>query len=133
MIPELTGRARRRDATPQPRNDAGEADDKGTTVELRADGEPVTEVAGTEAGWAPGEQPIRLPADESLSVHPLTADEPDAELIDIGEDALELPAPDDDEPLEAEAAEIAEGDIRRNVLRGHDLEVRYEGLDPGAD
>jgi hypothetical protein len=79
---------------PQQRNDAGEADE-GSTVELSADGEPVTEVAGTDAGWAPGEPSIRLPADESLTVHALTRHEPDAELLDI-EDPLELPAPGDD-------------------------------------
>ncbi len=37
---------------PQQRNDSRQADDEATRVELRADGEPVTEAAGTEAGWA---------------------------------------------------------------------------------
>jgi hypothetical protein len=38
-----------------------------------------------------------------LHVHPLTATEPPADLLDFSEDDLELPVPEDDEQLETRA------------------------------
>jgi hypothetical protein len=100
-------------------------------VELLDDGEPVDAV-DIEDSWAPGEPPVGLPADEVLRVHALTASEPPADLLDVSDDALDLPVPDGDKSLE-DQEENLEQLLPRTVLGGHDLETRYEELDPGNE
>lgn len=103
--------------------------DEGAEIELLGDGEPVDEVDPVEETWAPGEPPPGVPIDEVLHVHPLTAAEPSADLLDVPEDDLELPVPEDDEQLETRA-ETGDELRGRTVLGGHDLETRHEELDP---
>lgn len=105
--------------------DAGED----AEIELLGDGEPVDVVDSDEETWAPGEPPPGVPVDEILHVHPLTAAEPSADLLDVSEDDLELPVPEDDQLLETRA-EIGDERRGRTALGGPDLETRHEELDP---
>ncbi|MEX1009289.1 MAG: DUF4193 family protein [Acidimicrobiia bacterium] len=97
-------------------------------IELLGDGE---EIDATEKGWAPGEPSPGEPLDEILHVHPLTETEPPADLLEIPEDGLELPQPDEVEEVEEveELETTLEATLPRTVLAGHDLETRYEEFD----
>ena len=106
----------------------GRASDENGEVELLDDGEPVDEADVIEESWAPGEPPVGFPADEVLRVRELTATEPSADLLDVSDDALDLPGPDEDESLEDQEEDLGQI-LRRTVLGGHHLETRYEELD----
>ncbi|MFI5053816.1 MAG: hypothetical protein ACHQDE_05590 [Acidimicrobiia bacterium] len=69
-------------------------------VELTDTGEAIDTEDAVDEDWAPGEPPVGLATDEVLHVHVLTEREPSADELDVGDDALELPTPDEDEPLE---------------------------------
>lgn len=84
----------------------GRASGENGEVELLDDGEPVDEVDVIEEGWAPGEPPVGFPADEVLRVRELTATEPSADLLDVSDDALDLPGPDEDESLEDQEEDL---------------------------
>ncbi len=102
-------------------------------IALLGDVESVDEVDMSQESWAPGEPAPGLAADEVLSVHPLTAREPSADVLDVGGEDLELPVPDEDEQAEAVLEEDDPGRaLHRTALVG-DLEIRYEELDPGIE
>jgi len=106
------------------RSNAGED----AEIELLGDGELLDEVEPDEETWSPGEPPPGVPADEVLDVHPLTEAEPSADLLDVSEDDLERPVPEDDVSAETPAG-MGGALQERTVLGGHDLETRYEELD----
>lgn len=110
------------------------AADEEREVALLGDGEPVDTVDVADEQWAPGEPPPGLPAEEVLTVHPLTAVEPGAEELELPPDALdalELPGGDEllETPAPEEPAEIPDERLTRTFLRGHDLDTRVEELD----
>jgi hypothetical protein len=104
-------------------------------IALLGDEDTIDAVDTIDESWAPGESPSGLPADEVLQVHSLTASEPSADELDVGEDAGDLPAPDDEESLGDEQKEVEQAldeALHRNRL-GRDLEVRYEEFDAGPE
>lgn len=105
-----------------------DASSEDAEIELLGDGELLDEVDADEESWSPGEPPPGVPADEVLHVHPLTEAEPSADLLDVSEDDLELPVPEDDASAETSAG-MGDALQKRTVLGRHDLESRYEELD----
>lgn len=131
--------ASRRPAEPQTeRDDPGpeeSEEEESREIALLGDHETIDEVDTIEESWAPGEPSPGLPADEVLRVHPLSAREPSADELDVGADARELPAPDDEDSLEGEQEEIEpvlDQALDRSQL-DRDLEIRYEEFDAGRE
>lgn len=104
-------------------------------VALLGDGEPIDEVDEEEERRAPGEPPPGIPVEEQLSLRPIVAEEPVAEVLELVEEALELPVPDEeelprDEEAEAEERELdLEEDLGRGAPSPSGIEVVYEELD----
>ncbi len=105
-------------------------------IALLGDGDTIDEVDTIEESWAPGEPSPGLAADEVLQVHSLRAREPSADELEVAEDdARELPAPDDEDPLVDEQKDVEQAldeALHRSQL-DRDLEIRYEEFDAGLE